>query len=137
MEIRKIERGEDDLVLQAAHLFDEPPKPEAVRRFLESETHHIFIAFEGEVPAGFVTGVEMTHPDKGTEMLLYELGVDEQFRRRGTATALVEALKSLSKERGCYGIWVLTDSDNDAALATYRKAGGVDPSKQVMLNWKL
>ncbi len=30
-----------------------------------------------------VSGVELTHPDKGTEMFLYELGVAERFRGRG------------------------------------------------------
>ncbi|HZE00492.1 MAG TPA: GNAT family N-acetyltransferase, partial [Pseudonocardiaceae bacterium] len=51
-------------------------------------------------------------PDKGTEMFLYELGVDDRFRRRGIGKALVAALAELARESGCYGMWVLTDSDN-------------------------
>ena len=70
-----------------------------------------------------VSGVETTHPDKGTEMFLYELGVAERFRRRGVGAALVEALADLAGERECYGMWVLTDADNDAALATYARSG--------------
>jgi hypothetical protein len=31
-------------------------------------------------------------------------------------------------------MWVLTDDDNDAALATYASAGGAR-SNQVMLDW--
>ena len=46
----------------------------------------------GDRPVGMISGVETTHPDKGTEMFLYELGVDEDARRRGVATALVNAL---------------------------------------------
>ena len=68
---------------------------------------------------GFVSGVEMTHPDKGTEMFLYELAVDEPWQRLGVGASLVHALANLARERGCYGMWVLTDDDNIAALATY------------------
>jgi ribosomal protein S18 acetylase RimI-like enzyme len=37
-------------------------------------------------------GVEMTHPDKGTEMFLYELSVAESHRNRGIGSALLAAL---------------------------------------------
>ena len=46
---------------------------------------------------GFTTGVEMTHPDKGTEMFLYELEVTEAFRRRGIGFALLTQLKELAR----------------------------------------
>jgi len=79
----------------------------------------------------------MTLPDNGTEMFLYELGVEEGYRRRGIGRALVESLRELARERGCSGMWVLTDADNEAALATYRAAGSGAPSPQVMLEWRL
>ena len=78
----------------------------------------------------------MCHPDKGTEMFLYELGVDEVFRGRGIATALVRALADLARERGCYGMWVLSDADNEAATSTYGRAGGTEPSPQTMIEWR-
>ena len=89
------------------------------------------------MPVGFVSGVETTHPDKGTEMFLYELGVAEQAQRRGVGTALVQALADLARERGCYGMWVLTDPDNDAGLATYRRAGALEESASITLLWDL
>ena len=82
-----------------------------------------------------MSGVETTHPDKGTEMFLYELAVREPSQRRGIGKALVAALASLARERGCYGMFVLTDADNAAALATYRSAGAAAPSDHVMLDW--
>jgi ribosomal protein S18 acetylase RimI-like enzyme len=133
MEIRRITRLE--AVQDAAHLFDTPPLPEAAERFLADERHHLLIAYVDDVPAGMVTGVEMTHPDKGTEMFLYELGVDESFRGRGVGRALASALAELARERNCYGMWVITDEDNTAARATYRRAGGVPEDRQVVLVW--
>jgi ribosomal protein S18 acetylase RimI-like enzyme len=133
MEIRRAARLED--VVAAGHLFDALPRPEAARRFLADEQHHLLIAYVEGVPAGMVTGVEMTHPDKGTEMFLYELGVDASFQRRGIGRALTSALAELARERGCIGMWVVTDLDNTAALATYRRAGGVPQGEQVVLQW--
>ncbi|GAA2391261.1 GNAT family N-acetyltransferase [Streptomyces glaucosporus] len=133
MEIRRITRAGD--VWDAGHLFDAPPLPEGIERFLADERHHLLIAYADGVPAGMVTGVEMTHPDKGTEMFLYELGVDEPFRGRGIGRALTSALADLARERNCYGMWVITDEDNAAARATYRRTGGVLEEKQVVFVW--
>jgi ribosomal protein S18 acetylase RimI-like enzyme len=124
-----------DALHAAGHLFDAPPSPGAAERFLAGDGHHLLVAYEAGVPAGMVTGVELTHPDKGTEMFLYELGVDEPFRGRGIGRALVSALAELARERGCYGMWVLTDADNGAALAAYAGAGGVPEASQVLLAW--
>jgi ribosomal protein S18 acetylase RimI-like enzyme len=133
VEIRRITKGED--VQAARYLFDASPQPRATGRFLGDERHHLLIAYEDGVPAGMVTGVEMTHPDKGTEMFLYELAVGKPFRGRGTGGALVSALAALAREHGCYGMWVLTDEDNLAARATYGRAGGAQERPQLMLSW--
>jgi hypothetical protein len=68
MDIRRITATEP--VMAAGHLFDDAPLPEATERFLAAEGHHLLIGYADGVPAGMVTGVEMTHPDKGTEMFL-------------------------------------------------------------------
>lgn len=137
MELRWVHAGDDALVHAAAHLFDSPPDAGATAAFLAAPGHHLCLALVDGRPAGFVSGVETTHPDKGTEMLLYELAVDEAYRRRGIGTALVTALRVHAEARGCYGMWVLTDADNDAAIGTYVAAGASPPSSHVMLDWSL
>ena len=136
MNIERMGPADQERVMAAAALFDYPPRADAVNRFLADPNHHLLIAFSGDVPAGFVSGVEVTHPDKGTEMFLYELAVDEAHRRQGIGTALVEALRDLARAQGCYGMWVLTDDDNAAAGATYRKAGGEVESQPLMFSWR-
>jgi hypothetical protein len=32
-------------------------------------------------------------------------------------------------------MWVLTEDDNEAAVATYHRAGGAAPSGHVMIEW--
>jgi len=135
----RIERlGPDDLdrVAAAEGLFDDAVDTGTTRAFLADDAHHLLLAVEDSSSAGFVTGVELLHPDKpGPEMFLYELGVDEAFRGRGIGRALVEALAALAWERGCYGMWVLTDEDNAAAMATYRAGGGRREPESVMFVW--
>jgi ribosomal protein S18 acetylase RimI-like enzyme len=119
----------------AGHLFDRAPRTTATEQFLASGTHHLLLAYAEDRPIGFVTGVEETHPDKGTEMFLYELGVDEAARNRGVGRALVRALGDVARSRGCYGMYVLTEHDNEPALRAYTAAGGQTAGTHVMLEW--
>jgi ribosomal protein S18 acetylase RimI-like enzyme len=135
MDIRLVTGDDMGRVIAASHLFDGPVNEAATQRFLREDGHHLLIAYEGDEPTGFVSGVEVTHPDKGTEMFLYELGVDESFRRQGIARALIERLKTLAQERGCYGMWVLTDESNIAAIAAYVGSGAHTEMDQVVAVW--
>lgn len=135
MRIERLGPGDVEQALALEELLDGPPRAAATTRFLQEAGHHLLVAYEGDVPVGMVTGVEMTQPDKGTEMFLYELGVAEAFRRRGIGRALVDRLADLARDAGCYGMWVLTDHDNDAALATYRSAAASPEGDHVMLGW--
>ena len=136
VEIRRLGPGDEDAVRDAGALFDAPPEPQATRRFLSEPGHHLLVAYDaGGAPAGFVSGVETTHPDKGTEMFLYELAVHEPARRQGIGTALVRALAAVARERGCYGMWVGVEADNEAALRTYARAGARPPAPHVSLEW--
>jgi ribosomal protein S18 acetylase RimI-like enzyme len=137
VDVRRLGAGDDAAVIAARALFDDPPEAEATARFLADPRHHLLIAYdEAGNPIGFVSGVEVTHPDKGTEMFLYELSVGEPFRRRGVGRTLVEGLDALAREHGCYGMWVITDADNEAARATYASAGGKTTPAQVMVDWE-
>ncbi len=129
MRIVEAAPGDDGLVLAAAGLFDRPPTPEWTAAFLARDGHHLLLALVDDAPVGFVSGVETTHPDKGTELFLYELAVHEGHRNRGIGRALVRALAELGARRGCYGMWVLTDAGNAAALTAYRAAGAARASR--------
>jgi ribosomal protein S18 acetylase RimI-like enzyme len=137
IEVRCLGPGDEDAVHAASALFDDRPDSAATRRFLADPTHHLLVAYDADAPVGFVTGVELTHPDKGTEMFLYELGVDEAARGRGVGRALVRALAGVARDAGCRDMWVLADADNAAARATYASAGGREASQPVLVEWPL
>src|SRR4249920_10483 len=106
MRIERLGPADLDRVAAAEALFDDAIDVGTTRAFLADERHHLLIAVDDGSPAGFVTGVELFHPDKpGPEMFLYELGVDEAFRGRGIGRALVGSLTDLAWERGCYAMW--------------------------------
>jgi ribosomal protein S18 acetylase RimI-like enzyme len=137
MKILRVGSGDERLLLASTELFDDPPTEEWAKKFLSGEGHHLLVAVEDgdDQPVGFISGVETTHPDKGTEMFLYELSVAEGHRNRGIGRALVTALADLAHAHGCYGMWVGTEPDNAAALATYKAAGAAAPEPFVTLEW--
>ncbi|MDH5278922.1 MAG: GNAT family N-acetyltransferase [Actinomycetota bacterium] len=135
--IRRLRPGDAEAVVAAGSLFDRQPTAAGATTTLEAAGHHLLVAYLDSAPVGFVTGVETSHPDKGTEMLVYELGVDEGFRRQGIGRALVSALRELAAERGCYGMWVAVEPGNEAAVATYRSAGAGSPEAALIQTWAL
>jgi ribosomal protein S18 acetylase RimI-like enzyme len=90
------------------------------------------------IKAGFVSAVEVFHPDKRSELFLNEVAVVEGVRRRGVARALIGELKRAGRERGCVSMWVLTDEDNAAATGLYRSTGGLwNGDVQVMFEYDI
>ena len=84
--VRRLGPGDEREVGRFAGAFDEPIRPESVAAFLGDDRHHLLVATVDGEPAGFVSAVEIFHPDKPMELFLNELGVDEPFRRRGAST---------------------------------------------------
>ncbi len=135
LSIRLLDLGDLDAVLAAAHLFDRAPTAELALDFLDRPGHHLLVAYVAEDPVGFVSGIEVAHPDKRVEMLLFELGVESAHRRRGIGRALVRALVDLARELGCRAMWVPTEPDDTPAIATYRSAGADVPEAATILSW--
>jgi ribosomal protein S18 acetylase RimI-like enzyme len=136
LELWEATAGAEERVKAAEVLFDHPVDLDATRRFLEDEANRLVIAYVDGEPAGFVSGTELTHPDKDRpELFLNELGVDAAYRGRGIAQALVARLWELAQSRGCRGMWVLTDEANTAAKRVYAATGGSRQADQVMFGW--
>jgi ribosomal protein S18 acetylase RimI-like enzyme len=136
--VRRASAGDEREVARFEATFDYDVLVDETRRFLADERHHLLLGYVDDRPAGFVSAVEVFHPDKRPELFLNEIGVVDEARRRGVARALIEELKRLGRERGCGTMWVLTDEDNVAAMALYRTTGGrLDGTPHVMFEYEL
>ena len=127
VQIRRILPEEGSSILRAGHLFDHGrPDPEAVRTYLADPRNVFLLAFEGSEAVGFLRATELSQlTSRRKHMFLYEISVDEKFRRRGIGKALVNALLNDCHDRGFAEVFVFTDPANAAAVALYRSTGAI------------
>ena len=60
------------------------------------------------------------------------LVVDDRFRRRGVAYALLHTIEETAREFGCFRLEVTTREDRAEALAFYRAAGFVERPRRLV-----
>lgn len=105
--------------------------------FLSDPTTVALVARAGTRVAGWAWGYRQIRPDGDTMLLLYELDVVTEERRKGIGTSLVEAFLELGQRGGHRRMWVLTEIDNEAATALYEATGGeCVQSGQVSYQWE-
>jgi aminoglycoside 3-N-acetyltransferase I len=94
-------------------------------RDLLGSGHFIAIAafHEGTVVGGLAGYVLPKFEQARGEFYIYDLAVDDQHRRHGLATRMIEELKGIARRRGVYVIYVQADYGDDAAVALYTKLG--------------
>jgi ribosomal protein S18 acetylase RimI-like enzyme len=116
--VRRLGPGDEDVVRKLAD--------GAAHTALLADEHTIFLAaFRGKEPVGFVYGYELLRMDGAASMLcIYELGVDEAYRRQGIAALLMTELEQIARSRGIAEGFVLTEPDNVAANTLYESLGG-------------
>ena len=114
-------------MLHAGYLFDSgTPEVSAVRAYLADLRNVLLFAFEGSEALAFLRATELLQlSTRRKQMFLYEIGVDEDFRRHGIGKALINTLLKDCRERGFEEVFVFTDPANVAAVALYRSAGAV------------
>ncbi|MCW1916577.1 AAC(3)-I family aminoglycoside N-acetyltransferase [Luteolibacter sp. GHJ8] len=129
--------GPDDLPLMRGMLdlfgraFEEPvtygdkrPGDAYLRSLLGGDSFIGIVAVqEGEVVGGIGAYELRKFEQERSEIYIYDLAVAEEQRRQGIATAMIEALKGIARERGAWVIYVQADLQDDPAIALYTKLG--------------
>jgi len=81
-------------------------------------------AFSGmEVLAGLTAHTLPMTNRETSEVLLYDIAVVPEHRRKGIGRRLLEELLSLTSREGCSVVFVLADDADQEALDFYRKVG--------------
>jgi ribosomal protein S18 acetylase RimI-like enzyme len=136
--VRLARRGDEGEVARFVEAFDDDVLPDETTRFLDDDRHLLLLGYVGDRPAGFLSAVEVFHPDKQSELFLNEIGVMQRDRRRGVARALIDELRRVGRDLGCAGMWVLTDESNTAAMNLYASTGVTwNGARQVMFEYDL
>jgi aminoglycoside 3-N-acetyltransferase I len=110
------------------------PRDEYLHDLLSSEAFVALAAFVDDRVAGGLVAYQLRKfEQERSEFLIYDLAVAEPFRRRGIATALIEALKPIARSRSASVIFVQADRGDEAAIALYSKLG----SREEVLNFDI
>ena len=135
IELRRLGKSEiaelRDLLGVFGRAFSQPetylsaqPSDDYIETLLSDDRFVVISAFfEGRTVGGLAAYVLQKYERPRSEVYIYDLAVDERFRRRGIATSLIEELKSVASKLGAYVIFVQADYVDDAAVQLYSKLG--------------
>ncbi len=118
--IRRMERGDIPAVAALGRqAFSEPWSERAFDYSLDIEENVFLVA---EHPGGFLVGYCGLYclADEGE---VINLMVDEPYRRRGIAAALLERAMEISWRQGVRQIFLEARASNEAAISLYRNYG--------------
>ena len=120
-----------DMLRMFGEAFDEvetfeakKPRTAYLERLLGKDEFIALAAIERGTVIGGLAAYELEKfEQERSEFYIYDLAVQEESRRRGVATALIEALKPIAAAAGAYVIFVQADYGDDPAIALYTKLG--------------
>jgi aminoglycoside 3-N-acetyltransferase I len=104
----------------AAH----PPSDAYLADLLDKEHVVALAALAGSRVIGGLVAYELDKFEQARrEIYIYDLAVNEAYRRRGVATALIQDLVAIGAERGAWVVYVQADYADPPAIALYEKLG--------------
>lgn len=105
---------------------ERPPSDDYLRRELANDHTIVLVARDGErVAGGLVAHVLPKFEQERSEIYLYDLAVDEPYRRQGIATRLIGELRQLAPRYGAWVIFVQADADDEPAIKLYESLSTV------------
>ncbi len=101
------------------------PEDAYLQAQLEKQEVYIIAASDKEEIVGGLVGYEFALPSKKEkELYLYDLAVDERYRRQGVASALISELKACAGKNGVALIFVEAETKDAEAVSFYSSQRG-------------
>lgn len=100
------------------------PSADYLKKLLDNTQFIAIAALDGDKVIGGLIAYELQKfEQERSEIYIYDLAVDDSYRRQGIATRLIEELKSIGAKRGAYVILVQADPEDEPAISLYTKLG--------------
>ncbi|MDK2767734.1 MAG: AAC(3)-I family aminoglycoside N-acetyltransferase [Sphingomonas sp.] len=101
-----------------------PPGPDHVTALLANPQFIALVAeADGAMVGALAAYILPKFEQARSEIYIYDLAVAEAQRRRGIATALIDALRPIARTAGAWVIYVQADYVDPPAIALYTKLG--------------
>lgn len=101
-----------------------PPDDGYLADLLGREDFIQLAAIAGDRIVGALSGYVLRKFEQArSEVYIYDLAVEMEFRRRGIAQALIAALTPIAAKAGAWVIYVQADHGDEPAIALYTKLG--------------
>lgn len=103
---------------------DNQPDDDYLKSLLGKDHFIALVAVQSNKVIAGLTAYELQKfEQQRSEIYVYDLAVDESFRRQGVATAMLTELKAVARDRGAYLIFIQADYGDEPAIALYESLG--------------
>lgn len=100
------------------------PKDQYLNSLIVSDSFIPLVAIvDQKVVGGLAAYVLRKFEQERKEIYIYDLAVDEAYRRRGIATCLINKLREIARDVGAYVIFVQADPTDEPAVKLYESLG--------------
>lgn len=122
-----LEMAKAGLMPIAPDVFDDDLKADAVITFVERPDCLLVVAVDDQLGIiGQCVGYLLLDVLGRTSLYIDNLGVTPTQQRNGIARRLVTECRAWATSMGGDSAWLVTESDNDAAVGLYRSLGGTE-----------
>ncbi len=103
---------------------DNVPSDKYLQKILSKQDFIAVVALcDNKIVGGLVAYVLEKFEQDRREIYIYDLGVNEENRKKGVATNLILKLKDIAKEKDAHVIYVQADKVDEPAIKLYESLG--------------
>jgi aminoglycoside 3-N-acetyltransferase I len=103
---------------------------EYLKDILSREDFYVIVALNNGSVIGGLTAYELPRfKEEVKELFLYEMAVNQVYKKNGVAKEIIEFTKKIASEKGVREMFVGTSVRNTAAMRLFEKTGGREENK--------